>query len=149
MTHIPLPFSSFSIQTTMGTLNMFTIPKSHTTQTTSTFPYQPETHHALSCRSLKLRQRLQWQKLVVVQCGGGDRPEVKLQKDEKKREDSDEMELDNVEDVNEKVELMEMEAIMGKDDGREAMDYKRRAGIFYKSSEVFQANKDRQHHHCT
>ncbi|KAM0023657.1 hypothetical protein Hdeb2414_s0023g00641831 [Helianthus debilis subsp. tardiflorus] len=132
----------------MGTLNMFTIPKPHTTQT-STFPYQPETHHAFSCRSLKLRQRLQWQKLVVVQSGGGDRPEMKLQKDEKKREDSDEMELYNIEDVDEKVELMEIEAIMGKDDGREAMDYKRRAGIFYKSSEVFQANKDREHHHCT
>ncbi|KAK9061004.1 hypothetical protein SSX86_018184 [Deinandra increscens subsp. villosa] len=127
----------------------------------STFHRQPEAHHAsFSGRSLKnLRPSLHLQKLAI-KCGGADKIEVK-QKDEMKREDNNcdgmLMEEDNIiiiskeeEDVNEKVELMEMEAIMGKDDGKEPMDYKRRAGIFYKSSEMFQANKNPpHHHHCT
>ncbi|KAI3800034.1 hypothetical protein L1987_35341 [Smallanthus sonchifolius] len=110
----------------------------------STFHCQPETNHAsFSGRSLKLRQWLRWQKLGIKCGGGGDQLEVK-RKDEMKIENEDIL----MEEVKEKVELMEMEAIMGKDDGREAMDYKRRAGIFYKGSEMFQANKD-QPHHCT
>ncbi|KAL8192844.1 hypothetical protein R6Q57_027292 [Mikania cordata] len=122
-----------------------------TTQITSI----PEAHRAgFGGRSLKLRQRLRWQKLAVKCCGDGDALQVKPE-DEMNREDNcvilkeeDSVSNSKKDDVNEKVELMEKEAIMGKDDGREPIDYKRRAGIFYKSSEVFQANRD-QPHHCT
>ncbi|CAK9136718.1 unnamed protein product [Ilex paraguariensis] len=40
------------------------------------------------------------------------------------------------------MECLEREAIMGKDDGREPVDYNRRALIFDKSSRVFQALKE-------
>ncbi|KAI3793145.1 hypothetical protein L1987_35760 [Smallanthus sonchifolius] len=134
----------------MGSSRIFSLCPTQTTQIL-TFHCQPETHHAsFSCRSLKLRQWLRWQKLGI-KCGGGDELEVK-RKDEMKIENEDilmeDSNINSAEEVKEKVELMEMEAIMGKDDGKEAMDYKRRAGIFYKSSEMFQANKD-QPHHCT
>ncbi|KAI3519655.1 hypothetical protein L1887_08870 [Cichorium endivia] len=108
---------------------------------------QPEYHRASGYRRLKLRQRLRWQK---VECGGGNRmmrPESK-RKEEISEEKWDDMVEENKEDGNEQVELMEMEAIMGEDDGKEPMDYKRRAGIFYKSSEMFQAIKDKRHHQC-
>ncbi|KAJ9539810.1 hypothetical protein OSB04_026316 [Centaurea solstitialis] len=124
-----------------------------------TFLHQPKTHHPHGCRSFKLHQRLRWQKggALAIKCGGGDgsggdrptRSEIKRKDKMNVEELWDEEE--SKEDINKKVELMEMEAIMGKDDGREPMDYKRRAGIFYKSSEMFQANKDNHHHphHCT
>ena len=40
------------------------------------------------------------------------------------------------------LECLEREAIMGNDEGREAIDYNRRAQIFDKSSKVFQALKE-------
>ncbi|KAK1409269.1 hypothetical protein QVD17_35795 [Tagetes erecta] len=133
----------------MGTHHIFSLD---TQISTLTFPCQPKTHHVFSCRSLKLRNQAQWRNLTI-KCVDGDneliRPDSK-RKDEVTRDDSCDglMEDDNIEeDVKEKVELMEMEAIMGKDDGKKPMDYKRRAGIFHKSSLVFQANKD-QPHHC-
>ncbi|KAJ9160485.1 hypothetical protein P3X46_025883 [Hevea brasiliensis] len=41
------------------------------------------------------------------------------------------------------LECLEREAIMGEDEGRDAIDYNRRARIFDKSSKVFQALKER------
>lgn len=41
------------------------------------------------------------------------------------------------------LECLEREAIMGKDEGRDPMDYNRRAHIFDKSSRVFQALKEK------
>ncbi|CAB4301539.1 unnamed protein product [Prunus armeniaca] len=41
------------------------------------------------------------------------------------------------------LECLEREAIMGEDEGKEPNDYNRRAQIFYKSSRVFQALKER------
>lgn len=41
------------------------------------------------------------------------------------------------------LECLETEAIMGDDEGKEPTDYNRRAQIFYKSSRVFQALKER------
>lgn len=41
------------------------------------------------------------------------------------------------------LECLEAEAIMGDDEGKEPSDYNRRAQIFYKSSRVFQALKER------
>ncbi|XP_024971360.1 uncharacterized protein LOC112510248 [Cynara cardunculus var. scolymus] len=130
---------------------METLPATTQTPPISTFLSQPKTHHAYGCR---IHHKLRWQKCrgLAIKCGGGDwptRPESH-RKDEMNGEESRDEE-ESKEDINEKVELMEMEAIMGKDDGREPMDYKRRAGIFYKSSEMFQANKDNHPHphHCT
>ncbi|CAK9135908.1 unnamed protein product [Ilex paraguariensis] len=45
------------------------------------------------------------------------------------------------------IECLEREAIMGKDEGREAADYCRRAQLFDKSSEVFQALKESNTNH--
>ncbi|KAM1054245.1 hypothetical protein FF1_001653 [Malus domestica] len=45
--------------------------------------------------------------------------------------------------VVELLECLEREAIMGEDEGKEPKDYHRRAQIFYKSSRVFQALKER------
>ncbi|OIT38574.1 hypothetical protein A4A49_01138 [Nicotiana attenuata] len=42
------------------------------------------------------------------------------------------------------LECLEREAIMGEDEGKEPMDYNRRAQIFYNSSRVFQALKERE-----
>lgn len=42
----------------------------------------------------------------------------------------------------EELEHLEEEAITGDDEGRDPTDYNRRAHIFDKSSQVFQANKD-------
>ncbi|KAK3407714.1 uncharacterized protein LOC104420975 [Eucalyptus grandis] len=42
------------------------------------------------------------------------------------------------------LECLEREAIMGDDEGKEPTDYSRRARIFDKSSEVFQALKERE-----
>nr|XP_016496983.1 PREDICTED: uncharacterized protein LOC107815849 [Nicotiana tabacum] len=42
------------------------------------------------------------------------------------------------------LECLEREAIMGEDEGKEPMDYNRRAQIFDKSSRVFQALKERE-----
>lgn len=44
--------------------------------------------------------------------------------------------------VVELLECLEREAIMGEDEGKEPMDYNRRAQIFDKSSRVFQALKE-------
>lgn len=41
------------------------------------------------------------------------------------------------------LECLEREAIMGDDEGRDPTDYNRRAQIFYKSSQVFTALKER------
>lgn len=41
------------------------------------------------------------------------------------------------------LECLEREAIMGDDEGRDPIDYNRRAQIFDKSSRVFQALKER------
>lgn len=41
------------------------------------------------------------------------------------------------------LECLETEAIMGDDEGKEPTDYNKRAQIFYKSSRVFQALKER------
>ncbi|KAK4363540.1 hypothetical protein RND71_018781 [Anisodus tanguticus] len=56
------------------------------------------------------------------------------------------IEKDKCKEVDGMVELLEClerEAIMGDDEGKEPMDYNRRAQIFDKSSEVFQALKER------
>ncbi|KAI3748925.1 hypothetical protein L6452_12363 [Arctium lappa] len=133
---------------------METLPATQTPQI-STFLCQPKTHHACGCRTLKLHQRLRWQKGcgLAINCGGGGEWPIRPEDNRKDKMNGEELwdEEESKEDINEKVELMEMEAIMGKDDGREPMDYKRRAGIFHKSSEMFQANKDNHHHphHCT
>ncbi|KAL7611744.1 hypothetical protein Lser_V15G09116 [Lactuca serriola] len=108
---------------------------------------QPGKHH----RRLNLRQGFRRQK-GRLESGGGD---WKMRPASKRKEEMSDDKWDRAveeskedDDVNEEVELMEMEAIMGEDDGKEPMDYKRRAGIFYKSSQMFQAIKDKQHHHC-
>ncbi|XP_030540551.1 uncharacterized protein LOC115748228 [Rhodamnia argentea] len=49
-----------------------------------------------------------------------------------------------VQGVAELLECLEREAIMGDDEGKEPTDYSRRARIFDKSSEVFQALKERE-----
>lgn len=49
-----------------------------------------------------------------------------------------------VKGVEELLECLEREAIMGDDQGKEPTDYSRRARIFDKSSEVFQALKERE-----
>ncbi|KAF5752635.1 hypothetical protein HS088_TW01G00550 [Tripterygium wilfordii] len=45
--------------------------------------------------------------------------------------------------VEEQLECLEREVIMGEDEGKEPLDYNRRAHIFDKSSSVFQALKER------
>ncbi|GJY59430.1 hypothetical protein Tco_0459322 [Tanacetum coccineum] len=122
---------------------------SHALYTPQIFGFirQPGGDNPSGCRSLKVQQTLRWQKSqgLAIKCCNGDR----LMRPDSTRkvqvgEECDGI-VDESEDVNEKAELMEMEAIMGKDDGREPMDYKRRACIFNKSSEVFQAIKDEHH----
>nr|GEX72650.1 transcription elongation factor TFIIS-like [Tanacetum cinerariifolium] len=109
------------------------------------FIRQPGGDNPSGCRSLEVRQTLWWQKGqgLAIKCCNGDRL-ISIRKGQV-GEECDGIVNESEDDVNEKVELMEMEAIMGKDDGREAMDYKRRACIFYKSSQVFQAIKDEHH----
>ncbi|PWA98306.1 hypothetical protein CTI12_AA021200 [Artemisia annua] len=123
---------------------------SHALYTPQIFGFicQPGHDNPSGLRNLKVRQTLRWQKGqgLTMKCCNGDR----LMRPDSIRkvevgEECDGILDESKDDVNEKVELMEMEAIMGKDDGREPMDYKRRACIFYKSSEVFQAIKDEDH----
>lgn len=52
-------------------------------------------------------------------------------------------ECEESEGMVELLECLEREAIMGDDEGRDPTDYNRRAQIFYKSSQVFTALKER------
>nr|GEX85204.1 hypothetical protein [Tanacetum cinerariifolium] len=118
---------------------------SHALYTPQIFGFirQPGGDNPCGCRSLEVRQTLRWQKGqgLAIKCCNGDR----LIRPDSIRKVQVGEECDGIVNESEKVELMEMEAIMGKDDGREPMDYKRRACIFYKSSQVFQAIKDEHH----
>ncbi|ONK62674.1 uncharacterized protein A4U43_C07F6790 [Asparagus officinalis] len=58
-------------------------------------------------------------------------------------EHEEEEEDSKIEELVEELESLEEEAIAGKDEGREPLDYDRRAHIFDESSRVFQELKER------
>ena len=78
-----------------------------------------------------------------------DNPEVEVAEEEEEEFSWKEMEkwVDKCkgrEGMVELLECLEREAIMGDDEGRDPIDYNRRAHIFDKSSRVFQALKEKQ-----
>ncbi|KAL1819938.1 hypothetical protein DCAR_0416243 [Daucus carota subsp. sativus] len=104
----------------------------------------PQTQKKLiGCTSTKLWHGKRACGLVMgcAKSGGGSLTEMEA-KIKSERDSDFEGKCQGKEGIVELMECLESEAIMGEDEGKDASDYNRRAKIFDKSAQVFQALKE-------